>query len=173
MKVPQYFKNNLNRLLTGDELAKVNEARWNAFGPAREEITAKIFYNKGLVLVDDFFSALASLSPRLYFQAGDGTQLSPPKVEPVAGPLFFFWVIGLIEFLKRRQFKILSLPFIFALGAYLLGQSNLAFLLPILVVYAFISFKGLETIKNINWRRFSFFLVFLYGAFLLGRMFLL
>lgn len=173
LRLPTYLKNNLNSLIGNDKLMKVDEERWNAFGPKKEEIISKIYYNKGTVLADDFFTMLTYLSPRLYFQSGDGSSLSPPRAEPIAIPLFLFWVIGIAALIKKGKSKVLLSILLLGLFAYFFGQRNMAYLLPILIIYIIIAHEGIESIKNKNTRKVVYLVLTLYGLFLLGRVFIL
>ena len=141
---PTYFKKNISSFFSSENLMKVEEARWYAFGEKNEELISKIYYNKAYVLADNFFSFLSYSTPRPYFQSGDGTKFSPRGVEPVAGLLFPFWIFGLISLIKEKKLK----PILWTLGitffAFLLGQRNFAFLLPVLIIYVYIASKSLN-----------------------------
>ena len=91
-KAPIYFEQKYNTLFSEDRLRPLLELRWEA-GKANSFLSL-VFFNKGLVFFDEGFSYLTFLSPRLYFQSGDGTQISPPGVEPIAVLLFPFWLFG-------------------------------------------------------------------------------
>lgn len=170
---PSYFRSNVTSLISSDKVAKVDEARWNAFGPKKEEAISRAFYNKGLVLVDDLFSALTYLSPRFYFQSGDGTNFSPNGVEPLASIAFVFWVLGLIALIKKRRFKLIYFCLIFAAIAYFVGHRNFAFLFPVLIAYVGIVLIGVNSIKKPLYKKLSFSFLTLYSLFILIRMFLL
>lgn len=172
-KIPGNIRMNFSSLISQDKTDKVDVERWNAFGPAREDLPSRLFYNKGLVLVDDAFSFLTYFSPRFYFQAGDGTNFSPSNTEPLAVPLFFFWVIGVISLIKTSRFRPLLAVLIFGIIAFFAGQRNFAFLFPVLALYLYISFLGIESVKNVRTRNIIYIAFAVYGLFLLGRMFLL
>lgn len=172
-KIPHNLKNNISTLVSADKTAKVDEIRWNSFGSAGEKKISKVFYNKGLVLVEDFFSLTTYYSPRLYFQSGDGTELTPSTVEPIAIPLFFFWVLGIVTLVRRNKFKLLLSALGFGFLAFLIGQKNFAFLFPIMITYLIISIEGIETIKNKKIKKGVYIFLVIYGLYLLGRLFLL
>lgn len=172
-KMPDYFRNNIHSIISSDKLSKVDEERWNSFGSKNKGNVAKIFYNKGTVILDDLFTVASNLNPRVYFQAGDGTNLSPPKVEPLVFPLFVFWIIGLLKLIKYKNFKLILWSVFFAFFVYIFGQRNMAYLFPILIIYLIISIKGVDTISNIKFRNSIYLTVSIYGLFLLGRMMLL
>jgi hypothetical protein len=159
--IPNLVKNNLSLIFSLDNQAKLYEVRWNAFGMKKENILSKIFYNKGYILVDNLFSFLSYTSPRMYFQAGDGTRFSPPNVEPLAGILFPFWVIGIIFLIKKNKFKPIVLTLLFSFLAFLIGIRTFAFLLPILIIYTFIASEVLN-------KKYLIFIVS-YLIFIIGR----
>ena len=167
---PQYAKTNISSLFAPEKLMAIEDMRWNAFGPKKEELPASLIYNKGFVLVDNFFSYLSFFSPRYYFQAGDGTNFSPPAVDPIAGLLFLPWVFGVVYFLARNNFKIFWVLTAFGLIAFLAGKRNLAFLSPILLIYLFLAYKGIEEKLPQKIKRSFLIGCFVYGLFLLGRM---
>ncbi len=171
--IPSYFSSNIHSLTSTDKLSKINEERWNAFGSEREDLLSKVYYNKGTALMDDLFSALSYLSPRIYFQSGEGSSLSPPRIEPIAIPLFLFWILGLVDLLRNKKFKPILLALLFALTTYIFGQRNMAFLFPIAIIYLFISLRGIEVIKSTKFRKTIYISLFVYGLYLLGRVFLL
>jgi hypothetical protein len=168
-----YFKNNIHSIFSDDKVSKVDEARWNAFGPKKEELPAKLFYNKGTVLLDDAFSLLTNLGPRIYFQSGDGTRLSPPKVEPIAIPLFAFWVLGIIDLIKNKKFRLFIWSFLIAIAVYIFGQRNMAYLFPLSIIYSWIAVCGIESLKSTKFKKTVYILISIYGLYLLGRIFLL
>lgn len=172
-KIPVYLKSNISSLVSQDKLAKVFTERWNAFGPEKEDLPSKIYYNKGMVLVDDFFSMTTYFSPRIYFQSGDGTNFSPPGVEPITIPMFVFWVMGIIALINNKKWKPFVAIFAFGIFAYLAGQRNFAFLFPIALIYVWISMLGIKTIKSPLKRNIVYSFLSLYGIFLLGRIFFL
>lgn len=169
VKIPGYFRTNLTSVFSEDKISKVNIIRWNSFGPANEDWASKIYYNKGFAAVDGFFSFLSYLSPRLYFQAGDGTGFSPHGVEPVAAPAFVFWVAGIIYLIKKKEFLLIYLSVAFGAVAYIFGQRNFAFLFPVLLTYLAIFLKGLESIRDKNRRSLVYIGFILYGLFLIAR----
>lgn len=168
---PVYLKSNITSLISPDKVAKVDQERWNAFGPKKEETISRVFYNKGLVLADDLFSLVTYLSPRFYFQSGDGTNFTPKSVEPIASVAFVFWILGLVALIKKRRFKLIYVSLLFAAIVYFAGHRNFAFLFPVLIAYIGIVLVGVESIKKKIYRRASFLLLMLYGVLLLARMF--
>lgn len=159
--IPNLVKNNLSLIFSPDNQVKLYEVRWNAFGENKGNLLSKIFYNKGYILVDNLFSFLSYASPRMYFQAGDGTRFSPLNVEPLAGILFPFWVIGIISLIKKNKFKPIVLTLLFSFLAFLIGIRTFAFLLPILIIYIFI-------VSDVLNKKYLIFIVS-YLIFIIGR----
>lgn len=171
-RTPGYLKNNISSLISQDKLDKVFTERWNAFGPEREDLSSKIYYNKGTVLIDDFFSLTTYLSPRLYFQSGDGSNFSPPGVEPIAIPLFVFWIIGTVALVKNKKYLPFVLALFFGAFAFLAGHRNFAFLFPVAAIYAWMGIYGIESLKKDSSKVAVYALFCLYGIYLMGRIFL-
>lgn len=161
IKTPNFIKNNLSSLMVGGNTEKIEETRWNAFSDDREDLLSQIFYNRGYVLVDRFFDYLTFLSPRFYFQSGDGTKFSPPGVEPLAGLLFPFFILGFVGLIKRKEYLIFSLVIFFSFISFLTGQKTLAFLMPVLILFAYIS--------SISLTKKQFWIIAAYSVFILGR----
>jgi len=166
---PQYAKASITSIFAPEKLMAIEDMRWNAFGPAKEELAATLIYNKAFVLADNFFNYVSFFSPRWYFQSGEGTNFSPPTVNPISGVLFFPWVLGTVYFLAKKNWKIFWILLTFGAFAFLVGKRNFAFLFPILLIYLFMSHEG---IKKLSPKLKRTFLIgsFIYGAFLLGRM---
>lgn len=161
LKLPTYTISNVQNLFTPSALLKIEETRWNAFGDGREDLLSKVYYNKAYLILDKFFDYTTFLSPRFYFQAGDGTRFSPPGVEPIVGILFPFFVFGIIKLVKEKSWKLLFACLIFSLVAFLAGQKNLAYLLPVLIFYVYISTLTLRS-------KFAL-VVFVYCLYIVGR----
>jgi hypothetical protein len=131
-------------------------------------IISKLFYNRITLLLDDFFTYLTYLSPRLYFQAGDGSTLSPSNMEPI--PMIFFplAIWGLIQEIKLKRFKRIFLIFASSLLAYFLMRRGMQFLWPILLIYIWFSVKGFVSVKGIT-KLVATVSVIFYSFFLGGR----
>lgn len=169
---PSYLKSNISSFVSPERLAYVEEVRWNAFGEGREDLTSQLYYNKGYYLVDNLFGYFSFLSPRIYFQAGDGTGFSPKGVEPIAIPLFLFFVLGILALVKKKDFRLLIISFVFGFIAFLAGRKNLTFLFPVLITYVLIAYEGFEGFYPKK-RKLWIVLLSLYALFLYGRIFLL
>jgi hypothetical protein len=170
---PGYLKSNILSIFSEENLAKVEEARWNAFGPAKEDLPSRLFYNKGYVLVNEFFTFLTYFSPRYYFQSGDGGNFVNPKSEPVAMPLFIFWVLGLIYLVRAGKFKKICLVLVFGLITFLAGKRNFAYLFPVAILYISIALDGIYALFKPGSRKIIFAALSVYSFYILARLFLI
>ena len=143
-QAPDYFSKNMRSFFSDENLMKIHTF-------------ILLFLNRILCDIKIKFPVM----PRSYFQAGDGTKFSPKGVEPIAGILFPFWIMGLISIIKDKYFKPLYLVLGTSLFAFLLGQRNLAFLFPVMLVYIYIASKSLG--------KKQFIFVLLYTLFIIGR----
>lgn len=166
-----YASNNIRSVFSQDNLVYIGETRWNAFGFGREFFLSRIYYNKVYVLADNLFGYVSFFSPRIYFQAGDGSEFSPPKVEPLALPLFAFWVLGILSLLKKKDLGVLFAVLALGFLAFVIGKRTMAFLTPVLVLYAFICAEGVNFSLGKKVRAVFVVCYVLYSAFLIGRMF--
>jgi hypothetical protein len=109
------------------------------------------------------------VNPRLYFQSGDGTELSPKGVEPVSSILFLLWLMGLYYFLSKKQFKHIFISLGFALIAFVIGKRSMAFLFPVLLSYVYFSWVGYEYLVQKKHKRLVLKTIFMYGLFIVSR----
>jgi hypothetical protein len=169
-KAPMYIRGKITSIFLEEKLRFIGEMRWNAFGEKQNELISGVYYNKGLILVDNFFEHLSLLSPRIYFQAGDGSRFTPTGVEPIPIFFFFLWVFGLIRLIKEKEFKSLIFLFISPALAFLTGRRNFVFLFPALIFYVYVASLGLESVLA-RCRRESWLirLLAVYGLFIIGR----
>jgi|GEM_PF-6557751 len=174
VKAPQYIKTNISSIFASSNLRHVEEMRWNAFGEEKNELLSTIFYNKVGVLFNKFFDLFSMLSPRLFFQSGDGTQFSPTGIEPVASVLIIFWFLGIYQLLKQKKYKTLYLIPVAALPAFVAGQRNIVFLFPLLILYLHIVIVGMrDSLKKIKSKNRVIVILLIYGLFIIGRWLLL
>lgn len=162
---PDYFSVNIKNFFNTVDILKIDEVRWNAFGPEKEDFLSRIYYNKGYYLIAKLFDYLSFLSPRLYFQAGDGRIFSPRSVEPIASVAFPLFILGIIKLIKEKRLNVILFALVFSFIAFILGQRSFAFLFPVGIIYIFISSKLL----NIKMNGYKIGLV-VYSFYLLGRM---
>lgn len=169
-RAPQYFSQRLQNVYSEDRLAKIRTVRWaNRDQKTSTQVMSRLFYNKGTILVDEFFSFTSFLSPRFYFQAGDGSNLSPPGVEPIPFILLPLFIWGIVLSLKRHKHIYLLAMFLLAFLAFLFGQRNMAFLWPVLVMAVYFSTQGVEAIKKPENRKAVMFVLSAYCLYLGGR----
>jgi len=164
---PNYAMEKKTNLFSEERVKYIEDLRWANVKYTDSDFKSRFFYNKGTVLVDEFFNFITFLSPRVYFQSGDGSQFSPPGVEPIAGVFFLFFMLGLIYILEKRKFKILYFLIIFTLLPYLSGRRNMAFMLPILISYVYITYLGVE--RYISKKNLVYGIYVISGLYLLGR----
>lgn len=159
------FGSKINSLLDTQRIALIQSLRWaNLESSGAVFIASKFLYNKATILVSEFMSFLSFFSPRIYFQAGDGSPFSPSNVEPIPILLFPFWAYGIFLCIKNKNYRPIAATVIFALIAFLFGQANLAFLLPVLLLYVYFAAYTIQ-VKYIP-------LVAIYSIFIIIRAFL-
>jgi hypothetical protein len=169
-KFPVSAKRKITSIFSDEKLRYVEEMRWNAFGEEKDELISRLYYNKASVVVNDSFEYLSLLSPRIYFQAGDGTGFSPPGVEPVPFFGFVFWISGLIVLVKKKEFKTLSLLLVSPFFGFLAGARNLVYLFPVLVLYVYIASRGMEVLLGKHKKKkLVIGLLIAYGIFIISR----
>jgi hypothetical protein len=167
---PIGVKRKVTSIFSDEKLRYVEEMRWSAFSEEKEELISRLYYNKATVLIDNSFEYLSLLSPRIYFQAGDGTEFSPPGVEPIPFFAFVFWIFGLIKLMKQRELKTLSLLLVSPLLGFLAGARNLVFLFPVLVSYVYIASQGMEALLSKSKKKnLVIGLLMAYGVFIISR----
>jgi hypothetical protein len=146
LSAPEYFERKAEAVFGAQRLGEIGDLRWAQVESSGVYLLfSKAAYNRHLVLIDEFFGFASLLSPRLYFQSGDGTVFSPSSVEPVASVLFPFWIWGVFESVGRGR-RILILVLLMALFAYLGGSRSMAFLWPVMVGYVYLASKGLRRV---------------------------
>lgn len=166
-KSPKYFETKINSMFSTERMTNLNTLK--EIGGERSLVNIvmpEIFYNRISILVDEFFSYTSFITPRFYFQAGDGGKLSPPNTEPIAAILFPMWLFGIVVLIKKKKFLIIYLLFGFALLAFMFGQRDMAFLWPVLIINLYISQAGIFSINNIKLRNFYFLIFLIYGLFI-------
>ena len=169
-KVPVYGLQGVRATYSKKSLKPVEDLRWESLRFYHNNILARLLYNKVDLIVEEVWSFMAFLSPRFYFQAGDGSSFFPKETEPIPGILFPFWVWGILACVKNGFFKPIFLTLLFVFFAFLLGQRTISFLLPVLIMYVYFSTVGLDQIKNSKIRAAALFLVFSYSFYLIARM---
>ena len=105
-------------------------------------LSSRIYYNKGSVLISEFFNILERLSPGHYFVDNDAIII-----------LFVpFWFIAVAESISERKIYIFLLALASVLPAYLVDQTNLYFIFPTCLVYCYFVSLGVVSFC----KKFSF-----------------
>lgn len=168
-KTNVYLKSNLSQVFSQEKNTKIQELRWVDAQAYNNDLFGRVVYNKELNLVDQLGDFVTFLSPRLYFQSGDGGTLSPKNVEPTSLFFYPFWIIGIIALLKTRRFKLLAFLIFFAVASFLIGKKSFQFLLPVVLLYIYFVDIGIGQIKNLGHRKAAVILILLYNFYILAR----
>lgn len=113
-----HVERKLFSIFSGDNIRFINELRGD-YG-------SRIFYNKGLILINEFFKFLSFFSPKLY--SGSGVLII----------LFPIWIIAVLKVIKERRLSILVLLGFWGTIAFLVDQRSLSYLFPIGLVYLYL-----------------------------------
>ncbi len=127
--IPFYIQRKIELLFTGDNLRYLTELRGSTI--------SRLFYNKPTILMNEFGRFLSFYSPNIYFGWS------------ILIVFFPFWLIGLVDLIKRKQVKIFILLLILGVPVYLIDQRDLIFVLPIAIIYVYITYLGLKKIFKI------------------------
>jgi len=168
IRLPLYFDQKFQSVFTGERLVSMGLMRWaeiEKVGWIR--IFSKILYNRFDILIDEFFGFLAIFSPRIYFQAGDGSQFSPAIVEPIPFLLFPLFIFGIIKTVSVRPKVKWGYIFV-AMTIYLSGVKNFSFLFPIFIYYLYLASKGFGML-NVRYKKYLLPLLIVYSLFVEGR----
>lgn len=152
-----------------EQKSYVEELRWRTGLAYDNQQVGRIHFNKFLVYSDEIFSFLSNFSPRIYFQAGDGTGLSPPGTEPLPMLLFPFWLYGFYLIIKEKNYKVFLLGLMAGTIAYLFGRRSIVYLSPVLILYLYLATLGISKIKNRKYQTAIVKIVSLYSLFLILR----
>ncbi len=130
--IPFYIQRKVESIFTGDNLRYLTELRGSQF--------SRLFYNKPTILVNELGRFLSFYSPTLYF--GQYFLII----------LFPFWLLGIIELIRKRNIKVFLILFLVGIPVYLIDQRNLAFLSPIALVYLYLVYLGARTVIK-KWQK--------------------
>lgn len=169
LKIPTYTSQRVSGVYTESNLKFVEDLRWVNLHVYQQPFRARFFYNKLTVMVNELLKVMDYISPRLYFQSGDGSNLSPPGVEPIPVIFFPFWLIGIFTLVKKKTFKPLLLSLLFAFIAFVIGRRTLSFLLPNLFLYVYIAGSGMKAVISKKKMKIWLSLFLIYSLYLLGR----
>ena len=157
---PAYFRSSFANRINGPYLDRLRDMQWGGWLIHRNSLLPKLVYSYPMLLINEFIELVEFAQPRMFFVTGDGSNFSPPSLQPIPVVLFPFWLIGLLNHIKTKHWSEFVLLFIFTSIAYLIGQKNLAFLLPVLVIYLRWASQGLDSLsthKNIATAAVSFY----------------
>lgn len=163
-----YLISKLENIYSEQRLVRAGLMRWSDVDQGFIRIFSKILYNRFTILIDELFDYLSFLSPRIYFQAGDGSAFSPPEVEPIPVILFPFYIIGITEVI-REKWKIMIIYLSFAGMAYFAGNKTLSYLLPVLIMNIYFVSLGVGRLKN-KVQRIFMIPYAVYSLYILARM---
>jgi hypothetical protein len=163
----RYSSHKFDTFFAESRISYVEDLRWENKKYTHSDMLSRFFYNKLTVVVDDIFNYLTFISPRFYFQSGGGSNFSPQGVEPIAAAYYVFFVLGIVFLLKNKRYKIFYFILTFSFLAYLSGKRNLAFLLPVLISYIYVSYVGISI--SPTRKGFLYGLYILLSLFLIGR----
>jgi hypothetical protein len=113
-------------IFSGDNIRYVIELRGSE-GP-------RIYYNKVLILVNEFIRFISFLSPKYYFRYG------------ILVLLFPLWLLGIIALIKKRKVKTFILLLFFCFISFLIDQRELGYLFPIGIIYLYIVCEGIYSL---------------------------
>lgn len=120
-----YVARKIDSVFSGDNIRYVIELRGSEF--------SRVFYNKGLILINEFFRFLSFFSPNLYFKYG------------LLIIFFPFWFLGIIKVIREKRTRLFLVLFTFGTLAFLIDQRSLTFLFPIGMVYVYLVWEGLRS----------------------------
>lgn len=122
----------LSIIFEGNNLRYLTELRGSQF--------SRFFYNKPTIIIYELGRFLSFYSPLLYFS------------ESFLIIFFPFWLIGIIEILERKNWKVFIILFLAGIPVYLTDKRDFISILPIGIVYAYIAFVGLKFVFK-KWRK--------------------
>lgn len=171
-KAPVYAQQSLTSRMDGSYWLRLREMQWAGQLVHRESLWAKLAYNWPLFFANQFVDYLEFFPPRIFFVSGDGSGFAPPRVEPIPVLLFPFWIWGLVQILERKWFKEIAVYLALVFIAYLIGQKNMAFLWPVMVMNLRWSALGLDSIQSKKLKTWSWLIVGGYSLYVLGGLWL-
>lgn len=124
--IPFYIQRKLELLFTGDNLRYLTELRGSPI--------SRIFYNKPTILLNEIGRFLSFYSPIIYFG------------QSILIVLFPFWLIGVVDLIKRKRIKVFVLLLIVGIPVYLIDQREIIFVLPIALIYIYIIALGIKKV---------------------------
>lgn len=165
LQSPSYVRSSFANRVRGPYLDRLRDMQWGGQLVHRNSFFAKLVYNYPLLLINESVELVEFAQPRLFFVTGDGSPFTPPSLQPIPVILFPFWLIGLLDYVKKKNWSRFLTLFGFTSAAYLIGQKNMAFLLPVLVIYIRWATHGLEILSSPRLRFLSLAIIFSYSIY--------
>lgn len=172
LKTPGYLTNTVAQIIqvSDIEIWHIVDLKWETENYPRNHLATKLFYNKSSLAFNELFNYLNLLSPKLYFQGGDQDNLSSLKVEFIPAIFLPVWILGIFYLVKLKKWKIFIAWCTIAFFCYLIGQKNLAFLFPLVILNTYFIYQGLNFINLSGYKKLFIYLGIIYCLFLISRM---
>ncbi|MEK7497617.1 MAG: hypothetical protein AAB656_01725 [Patescibacteria group bacterium] len=109
---------------------------------------SRLFYNKGTVLLGNYFDVLSSFSPKHYFTLNHADNFSAVGVEPI--PIIFLplAVLGLVIITKKKNLHFFSTVFLISIIVFLSGRKDFSFLMFPAITYVYLISIGYKNLKQ-------------------------
>lgn len=138
--IPAFINAKTKSLLSPQTVENIKEYRRDLKNPL-----SRIFYNKATAIFPQAFHYLNILKPRVYFQSGTGSADFPSKTEPLPIFLLPLALLGFFYHIKKQKYRPLFLFTLSPFLAFITGQYNFIFLLPVIYAYLYFSAYGIKT----------------------------
>lgn len=167
--VPQHIGENLGLMVGDEKVQRVYELRHVESDSGIRFYLSKLIYNRVTLAGYEALSWVTFASPRIFFQAGDGSEMSPPGVGPVISVLFPISLVGMaLSFKKEKRVFVLFL--VVLLLASLSGRKTMAMLFPLMICYIYFAASAIGKIEKRSMRKVIVGGVVAVGLFEIGRM---
>lgn len=144
----------------------IDELRWGGRSLHRNDLFSRALYGHHIYALNEFFEFTQFSSPKLFFLAGDGSNFSPRRIEPISSLLFPFWIIGILSLLRQKNIKLLVIFVLCLTFGYISGHKNLAFLFPLLLTQIYICTTGLSSFSGSKYYKLLLTLILIYGVYI-------
>ncbi len=107
IQFPKYATQTIQSKLKNTEYnTRLQEIRWGGRALHREDFLSKALYFRHILVLNEVFEFFQNASPKFYFLAGDGSNFSPRRIEPISSILFPFWILGIINLTKQQNKRV-------------------------------------------------------------------
>ncbi len=145
IQFPKYVSQTVTAKIKSTEYStRLQEMRWGGRALHREDTISKILYFRHIVILNEMFEFIQNASPKFFFLAGDGSNFSPRRIEPISSILFPFWIIGITTLIREGKKKVGWLFLLFCFIGYISGHKNLVFLFPLFLLQIYICSVGVS-----------------------------